>query len=73
MLLVKKLAIVSKELPTSFITFETSNNTEFMASILQAINAMLLDMLAAIARKYYEDRRYRQMQGIAKAKVEGKY
>jgi DNA invertase Pin-like site-specific DNA recombinase len=34
---------------------------------------MMLDMLAAIARKDYEDRRNRQMQGIARAKVEGKY
>lgn len=69
----KKLAIVSKELPTSFIAFQTDHSTEFMASILQAINAMLLDMLAAIARKDYEDRRHRQMQGIAKAKLDGKY
>jgi DNA invertase Pin-like site-specific DNA recombinase len=30
-------------------------------------------MLAAIARKDYEDRRRRQMQGQAKAKEEGKY
>jgi DNA invertase Pin-like site-specific DNA recombinase len=30
-------------------------------------------MLAAIARKDYEDRRRRQMQGQAKAKAEGKY
>lgn len=30
-------------------------------------------MLAAIARKDYEDRRHRQQQGIAKAKAEGKY
>lgn len=69
----KKLAIVSKELPTSFLAFQADTNTEFMASILQAINAMLLDMLAAIARKDYEDRRHRQMQGIAKAKEQGKY
>lgn len=34
---------------------------------------MMLDMLAAIARKDYEDRRNRQMQGIARAKTEGKY
>jgi len=34
---------------------------------------ILLDMLAAIARKDYEDRRNRQMQGIARAKAEGKY
>ncbi len=30
-------------------------------------------MLSAIARKDYDDRRRRQMQGIAKAKMEGKY
>ena len=38
-----------------------------------AINAMLLDMLAAVARKDYEDRRRRQAQGIVKAKAEGLY
>jgi len=30
-------------------------------------------MLAAVARKDYEDRRRRQMQGQARAKAEGKY
>ena len=34
---------------------------------------MLLDMLAATARKDYEDRRRRQIEGIEKAKAEGKY
>jgi DNA invertase Pin-like site-specific DNA recombinase len=38
-----------------------------------AINGMLLDMLAAIARKDYEDRRRRQAQGIQRAKVAGAY
>jgi DNA invertase Pin-like site-specific DNA recombinase len=38
-----------------------------------AINGMLLDMLAAVARKDYEDRRRRQQQGIEKAKREGLY
>ncbi|MGL5372732.1 MAG: helix-turn-helix domain-containing protein, partial [Plesiomonas shigelloides] len=33
----------------------------------------LLDMLAAVARKDYEDRRRRPQQGIAKARDEGKY
>lgn len=33
---------------------------------------MMLDMLAAIARKDYEDRR-RQAEGINKAKAQGKY
>jgi DNA invertase Pin-like site-specific DNA recombinase len=41
--------------------------------MFEALNAMMLDMLAAIARKDYDDRRRRQMQGIAKAKTEGKY
>ena len=70
---VKHLSIVSKELPTSYIALQSENNTEFMASVLQAINSMMLDMLAAIARKDYEDRRHRQMQGIARAKIQGKY
>ena len=34
---------------------------------------MMLDMLAAIARKDYKDRHNRQVQGIAHAKTEGKY
>ncbi len=73
MLSEKKISVVSKELPTSYIALQGEGGTEFMSSILQAINAMLLDMLAAIARKDYEDRRYRQKQGIVKAKIEGKY
>jgi len=52
---------------------QQANSSEFMDSVLRAINDMLLDMLAAIARKDYEDRRHRQMQGIARAKAEGKY
>lgn len=73
MLSEKKLAVVSKELPTSYMALQSDGSTEFMGSTLQAINSMLLDMLAAIARKDYEDRRHRQQQGIAKAKLEGKY
>ncbi len=34
---------------------------------------MMMDMLAAIARKDYQDRRRRQAEGIQKAKAEGKY
>ncbi len=73
MLSEKKLAVVSKELPTSYMALQPESSTEFMSSVLQAINSMMLDMLAAIARKDYEDRRNRQMQGIARAKAEGKY
>ena len=73
MLSEKKLSIVSKELPTSYMALQSESSTEFMSSVLQAINSMMLDMLAAIARKDYEDRRNRQQQGIARAKAEGKY
>lgn len=34
---------------------------------------MLLDMLAAVARKDYEDRRRRQMQVIEEAQAEGSF
>lgn len=73
MLAKKKLMIVSPELPTSWIALKSSDGTEFTASIMQAVNGMLLDMLAAVARKDYEDRRRRQMQGIEKAQAEGKF
>jgi len=52
---------------------KSSDSTEFTASIIQAVNGMLLDMLAAVARKDYEDRRRRQLQGIEKARADGKY
>jgi DNA invertase Pin-like site-specific DNA recombinase len=41
--------------------------------MINAINSMMMDMLAAIARKDYQDRRRRQLEGIQKAKEEGKY
>lgn len=46
---------------------------DFARSMLEAVNGMLPDMLAAIARKDYDDRRRRQSEGISKAKAEGKY
>ena len=73
MLAEKKLLIVSPELPTSWPALKGSDSTGFSATILQAVNGMLLDMLAAVARKDYEDRRRRQIQGIEKAKAEGKF
>src|SRR5690606_32856529 len=69
MLSEKKLSIVSKELPTSYMALQSESSTEFMSSVLQAINSIMLDVLAAIARKDYEDRRNRQMQGIACTKT----
>src|SRR5215217_884589 len=51
----------------------TNNADEFTGRMFEAINGMLLDMLAAVARKDYDDRRRRQAQGQAKAKAEGRY
>ena len=41
--------------------------------MLAAINFMMIDMMAAIARKDYQQRRLRQAQGIAKARATGLY
>jgi DNA invertase Pin-like site-specific DNA recombinase len=43
---------------------------DFTARMLDALNAMMLDVLAAVARKDYEDRRRRQAQGIARVKAQ---
>lgn len=40
---------------------------DFTSRMFEAINVMMLDMLAAVARKNYKDRRRRQAQGIVKA------
>jgi len=68
----RKVRIVALDLPTSH-TMLNGQVDEFTGRMFDAVNAMLLDMLAAIARKDYDDRRRRQAQGIAKAKVEGRY
>lgn len=60
--------IVALDLPSSWSSATAVDETT--ARILSAVNTMLLDMLAAIARKDYDDRRRRQAQGIAKAKAD---
>lgn len=66
----KHLAIVTDELPTSMATAVNSKRSpdEFTTRVMASINDMLLDMLAAIARKDYEDRRRKQAEGIAQNK-----
>ena len=49
------------------------NFDAFTERMMSALNSMMLDMLAAVARKDYEDRRRRQAQGVQRAKREGKY
>ena len=67
----RQVRIVALDLPTSWMLARAGD--DFTARMFAAVNAMLLDTLAAVARKDYEDRRRRQVQGQAKAKFEGKY
>lgn len=69
----KNLAIISLDLPTSYAALMPHGSDEFTRSMLTAINSMMLDMLAAIARKDYTDRRRRQQEGVRKAKEKGVY
>ncbi|RVT71063.1 resolvase [Agrobacterium sp. CNPSo 2736] len=68
----RRVRVVALDLPTSWMLAD-SNKDDIQSRMLDAVNGMMLDMLAAIARKDYEDRRRRQAQGIAKAKVDGLY
>jgi len=68
----KRVRVVALDLPTSY-QLMRQDGDEFTSRMLDAINGMMLDMLAAIARKDYEDRRRRQAQGIAKAQAIGAY
>lgn len=68
----KRIRIVSADLPTSWMAAGAGTD-ETTAALLAAVNNMLLDMLAAVARKDYTDRRRRQAQGIEKAKASGLY
>jgi len=67
----KRVRVVALDLPTSYQL--ANSGDDFTSRMLDAINGMMLDMLAAIARKDYEDRRRRQRQGIDKAKSDGVY
>lgn len=71
----KKVRVVSVDLPTSFVALKPQSKSmnEYTDVILNAINSMLLDILAATARKDYEDRKNKQSQGIEIAKAKGKY
>ncbi len=68
----KGVRIVALDLPTSW-TLLGASQDDFTARMIGAVSDMLLDMLAAIARKEYEDRIRRQAQGIQRAKSQGLY
>lgn len=67
----RRVRVVALDLPTSWMM--TAAADEMTTRMMEALNAMMLDMLAAIARKDYTDRKRRQAQGIAKLKAEGGY
>jgi len=67
----RKVRVVALDLPTSWMMATSAD--DITARMLDALNGMMLDMLAAIARKDYTDRRRRQQQGIEKLKAEGGY
>lgn len=67
----RKVRVVALDLPTSWMMVQAAD--EMTGRMMDALNAMMLDMLAAIARKDYTDRRRRQQQGIEKLKAEGGY
>ena len=68
----KSIRIVALDLPTSWLMLDAKRD-DFTARLFEAVNGMMLDVLAAVARKDYEDGRGRQAQGIAGAKEKGLY
>jgi DNA invertase Pin-like site-specific DNA recombinase len=68
----RKLRIVALDLPTSWMMAKEGVD-DFTARMFEAINGMMLDMLAAISRKDYDDRRRRVAQGVLKARADGKF
>lgn len=68
----KGLSIVAADLPTSW-QLLNSPTSDLTSGILRAVNSMMIDILATMARVDYETRRARQAQGIERAKAEGKF
>ncbi|GAB5505973.1 MAG: recombinase family protein [Rhizobiaceae bacterium] len=68
----KGLRVVALDLPLSHKIADEAGD-DFTRRMLEAVGEMMLHVLAAIARKDYEDRQRRQAQGIKKAKAEGRY
>ncbi|OWQ44255.1 resolvase [Roseateles noduli] len=69
----KRIRVVALDLPTSWLALAPSGADEATQGLLDAVNRMLLDLLAVVARKDYTDRRRRQTQGIERAKANGLY
>jgi len=68
----RRVRVVALDLPTSWMMLSPKID-DFTGRMFDAINGMMLDMLAAVARKDYDDRRRRQTQGQLKARLAGLY
>lgn len=68
----RQIRVVALDLHTSHV-MATTKTDDFTDRMFDAINNMLLDVLAAVARKDYDDRRRRQAQGQENAKARGAY
>lgn len=72
------IRLVMIDLPTSYMNLSVPANlqdcatTDPTVSIMSAINNMIIDIMAAMANKDYEQRKARAAQGREKAKREGK-
>lgn len=67
------LRIVAADMPMTWAALKPTEGDPMMAWMQSAMTNMLLDVMAAFARKDYERRRHVQKQGIEKAKAEGLY
>ena len=70
-LALRRVSVVALDLPTSWM-MATAKTDAFTARMFEAINQMMLDMLAAVARKDYEHRR-RTGARSGPTKSEGRY
>lgn len=68
----KGLNIVSIDIPMSYQVLKNTGD-EFTNRMAKAFNGLILEVLAASARKDYEDRRRRQAEGIQMARARGKW
>ncbi|MCV6589105.1 MAG: recombinase family protein [Marinobacterium sp.] len=70
----KGLFIVTTELETTHQILRLSENKDpMLVAVIEGLNNLMLDVLAATAHKDWADRRRRQDEGIERAKNEGKY
>lgn len=67
----KQVRIVALDLPTSWGL--AAAPYDFSGRMFAAVNSMMLDVLAAVARTDYQDRRCRQAEGTARGKAAGLY